>query len=197
MEPPVLPAIPLASPPEIPAPRLELPKAGLPSYIPMVYPYGGASDVAVPKQADSESEATAEKPKTPPIKPVALPPITTPHQQVLVQTLQKELATPTEVLAQPVSAETTTITVPGTDIQVPIPRAEIMSAAATTSAISVAATLSATAVFKRLVTVFKPIINVVVKRVQKLRGKPVESWARQRLVRHRRKQSQIASLAQK
>ena len=197
MEPPVLPAIPLASPPEISAPRLELPKAGLPSYTPMVYPYGEASDVAVPKQADSESEATAEKPKTPPIKPVALPPITTPHQQVLVQTLQKELATPTEVLAQPVSAETTTITVPGTDIQVPIPRAEIMSAAATTSAISVAATLSATAVFKRLVTVFKPIINVVVKRVQKLRGKPVESWARQRLVRHRRKQSQIASLAQK
>ena len=120
-----------------------------------------------------------------------------PPQQALGQTLQKESATPTEVLAQPVSAETTTITLPGTDIQVPMPRAEIISAAATTSAISVAATLSATAVFKRLVTVFKPIINVAVKRVQKLRGKPVVSWGRQRLGRHRRKQPQTEIQVQK
>jgi len=197
MEPPVLPAFPLANPPEIPTARLELPAVNLPSYTPMVYPYGGASDVAVPKVEDSESEAPAEKPKTPAIKPVALPPIATPPQQVLGQTLQKESATPTEVLAQPVSAETTTITLPGTEIQVPIPRAEIMSAAATTSAISVAATLSATAAFKRLVTIFKPIINVAVKRVQKLRGKPVVSWGRQRLGRHRRKQPQIEIQVQK
>jgi diphthamide biosynthesis methyltransferase len=50
------------------------------------------------------------------------------------------------------------------------------------------ATLSATAAFKHFVTVFKPAITQALKRLQKLRGKKVSTWSRQRLESRRRKQ---------
>ena len=49
--------------------------------------------------------------------------------------------------------------VPGTDVQVPVPSNEILVTAGTTATVSVAATLTATAVFKRTVSVLKPIIK--------------------------------------
>ena len=167
MQPPVLlPALPLANPPEIPAPWLELPRAVVPSYTPMVYPYAPVNDVG------------------------QLPPAWEPSPEI-------EPARKIEAPAQPVSAETTTVTLPGTAIQIPVPKAEILSAAATTSVISVAATLGATALFKRLVSLFKPVISVAVKRLQKMRGKPVKSWARQRLAQRHRRSLQTAIPAQK
>lgn len=196
MQPPVLlPALPLANPPEIPAPWLELPRAVMPSYTPMVYPYAPVNDVGIPP---ASQEQPPEKPApTPAITPAALPPTTIQLPPVWEPLPETESARKIETPAQPVSAETTTITVPGTAIQIPVPKAEILSAAATTSVISVAATLGATAVFKRLVSLFKPIISVAVKRVQKMRGKPVQSWARQRLAQRHRRSSQMATPAQK
>ena len=89
------------------------------------------------------------------------------------------------------AAEVTEVVVPGTSVKIPVPKAEILSAAATTSVISVGATLAATSMFKRLVQIFKPTFKALAKKVQKLRGKPVQSWARQRLSeRHQRRQAQ-------
>lgn len=197
MQPPVLlPALPLANPPEIPAPWLELPRAVLPSYTPMVYPYAPVTDVGIPPFVE-ESPAVS-KPGPPAKVPAVQMPLLSPPLLPLSQ--PPSVATPqtTEAgTAQPQLQETTEIMLPGTSIQVPVPKAEILSAAATTSVISVAATLGATAVFKRLVSVFKPLITALVKRVQKMRGKPVQSWARQRLAQRQRRSSQTATPAQK
>ncbi len=196
MQPPVLlPALPLATPPDIPAPWLELPKAAIPSYTPMVYPYAPINAVDIPlENRDSPAEKPAAIPSiTPGIVPPAaiqLPPAWEPQPEI-------ESARTIQTPAQPASAETTSIMLPGTAIQIPVPKAEILSAAATTSVISVAATLGATALFKRLVSVFKPVISVAVKRVQKMRGKPVQSWARQRLAQRHRRSLQTATPAQK
>tara|TARA_R100000008_G_C3532957_1_gene140319 strand:- start:208 stop:642 length:435 start_codon:yes stop_codon:yes gene_type:complete len=64
------------------------------------------------------------------------------------------------------------ITLPGTDIDIPVPSNEILVTAGTTAAVSVAATLTATAIFKHVVSVMKPIIKQIVTRIQKkLNGK--------------------------
>ncbi len=51
------------------------------------------------------------------------------------------------------------VDIPGTDLTVPLPSNEILATATTTATVSVAATLTATAVFKRTVSVLKPIIK--------------------------------------
>ena len=83
--------------------------------------------------------------------------------------------------------EITEITIPFTDVQVPVPKQEILVTAGTTASVSVVATLTATAVFKRCVQILKPLIQQVVKRIQRRRGKEVQSWSRQRLAQRRGK----------
>ena len=68
---------------------------------------------------------------------------------------------------EPSPAEVQRVTIPFTDITVPVPQEEIMVTAATTAMISVAATLTATSLFKQCVKVFKPIFMQLVKRIQK------------------------------
>jgi hypothetical protein len=51
------------------------------------------------------------------------------------------------------------VDIPGTDLTVPLPSNEILATATTTATVSVAATLTATAVFKKTVSVLKPIIK--------------------------------------
>ena len=59
------------------------------------------------------------------------------------------------------------ITIPGTDIQIPVPKDEIVATAATTAAVSVVATLTATSMFNYLVKILKPVLMQAVKRIQK------------------------------
>jgi len=92
------------------------------------------------------------------------------------QPKQPEISLPKEV---------TSFTIPFTDYEVPVPRQEILVAAGTTASVSVVATLTATAVFKRSVQVLKPLVNQVVKKIQRKRGKKTLSWSRQRLVQRR------------
>ena len=74
---------------------------------------------------------------------------------------------------EPTAAEVQRVTVPFTDITIPVPQEEIMVTAATTAFISVAATLTATSLFKQCVKVFKPMIMQLAKRIQKkLNGNP-------------------------
>jgi len=182
----------LILPPVKPLPptiELPLPAIELPSFVPPVPPV--QSDAPVPTIAEEEEKE--ERPARP-AAPVARPPaIVVPPLQI--ETLPPEQPTsgsdaaPQQTDRQtPESVETTSITIPGTDIQVPVPRAEILSAAATTSVISVAATLAATGLFKRLVSLMKPIITQVWKLIQKKRGRPTLTWAREkRLHKARRK----------
>ena len=170
--------------PDLPAPVLELPRADLPSYTPLVIP----------------PAATADKPPVPLpqiAKPAEPAPATPPDLRRLIkEALRQAQAGPSvqrveasaQAIPEPLAAEVTEIVVPGTSIAVPVPKAEILSAAATTSVISVGATLAATSMFKRLVQMFKPAFKALAAKVQKLRGKPVRTWARQRLSeRHRRR----------
>ena len=170
--------------PDLPAPVLELPRAVLPSYAPVVIP----------------PAATAGTPPVPlpqPAKPAEPAPETQQNlRQLVAEALRQAQAAPSAqrvapsipIVPEPLpAAEVTTVVVPGTSIAVPVPKAEILSAAATTSVISVAATLAATSMFKRLVQIFKPTFKAVAARIQKLRGKPVRTWGRQRLSeRHQR-----------
>jgi len=79
------------------------------------------------------------------------------------------------------SREVTSVKLPLINVSVPVPRKEVVVTAATTSVISVGAALIGTSIFKRLLTAFKPTFKALAKKLQKLRGKPTQSWARERL----------------
>ena len=130
-EPPILPSLLLPEAPTMPAPVLEVPRAEIPSYKPLVVP---PSDLRPPPGIKSgtakEKEPAKPAPKyVPPLPKVNLPP------------------------------EAQIVEIPFTDIEVPLPTTTIMTTAATTATISVAATLTATSLFKYLVMVMKPILK--------------------------------------
>ena len=131
--PPVLPVLRLPEALQLPRPVLEVPRATLPTYKPLVVP---PNDLRPPPGVrginSDEEKQTEEKPK-----PVTPPPPKLP----------------------PVPSQVRYVDVPGTDITVPLPSNEILATATTTATVSVAATLTATAVFKKTVSVLKPIIK--------------------------------------
>ena len=137
--PPVLPVLSLPEPPVLPRPVLEVPRATLPSYKPLVVP---PADLRPPPgvKGTTPSEQKKAKPKPPPPKPPATPP---PPSQVRY------------------------VDVPGTDYTVPLPSNEILVTAGTTATVSVAATLTATAIFKRTVSVLKPLIKKLLTKKKK------------------------------
>ena len=59
------------------------------------------------------------------------------------------------------------VTIPGTDIDVPIPSTPVLVTAASTAAVSVGAGMIATVAFKRLVDIMKPILERLLKRKKK------------------------------
>jgi hypothetical protein len=137
--PPVLPSLRLPEAPLLPRPVLEVPRATLPSYKPLVVP---PADLRPPPgvKGTTPSETKKAKPKPPPPKPPAIP--------------------------QPL-AQIRYVDVPGTDYTVPLPSNEILVTAGTTATVSVAATLTATAIFKRTVSVLKPIIKKLLTKKKK------------------------------
>ena len=188
MEPLLIPSINVPPPPPLPAPVLELPRAEIPSYTPLVIPPAPKAAGTPPLQVE------------PPAKPAEPEPATQQNlRQLIREALRQSQAAPSvrrvepsiQAIPEPLAAEVTEIVVPGTQVKIPVPKAEILSAAATTSVISVGATLAATSMFKRLVQIFKPTFKALAAKVQKLRGKPVKTWARQRLSeRHQRRAAQ-------
>ena len=142
--PPVLPSLRLPEAPLLPRPVLEVPRATLPTYKPLVVP---PNDLRPPPgikgttQSDKEQEKKEEKPAPKPVTP----PIPQP----------------------PPPSEVRYVDIPGTDLTVPLPSNEILATATTTATVSVAATLTATAVFKRTVSVLKPIIKKLLTKKKK------------------------------
>jgi hypothetical protein len=137
-EPPAFPSITLPEPVQLPKPILEVPSAELPSYKPLVVP---PSDLRPPPGIRSKSSEGEAQRKTQPKSRPPPPP-------------------------QP-PAELRYLDVPGTDYTVPIPSNEILVTAVSTATVSVAATLTATAVFKRCVSLFKPIIKQLWTKITK------------------------------
>ena len=188
IEPLVIPSFQVPKPPDLPAPALELPKAELPSYTPLVIPSAataGTPPVQLPQTVERDEPERETQQNL---------------RQLVREALRQAEAAPSvrrvepsiQAIPEPLLApEVTEVVVPGTQLKIPVPKAEILSAAATTSVISVAATLAATGMFKRLVQIFKPTFKALAAKVQKLRGKPVKTWARQRLSeRHQRRAAQ-------
>ena len=135
--PPVLPVLQLPEAPLLPRPVLEVPRATLPSYKPLVVP---PNDLRPPPGVKGTTPSETKKAEKPKPKP---PPPPKPPSQIRY------------------------IDVPGTDYEVPLPTNEILVTAGTTATVSVAATLTATAVFKRTVSVLKPIIKKLLTKKKK------------------------------
>ena len=131
-DPPVLPVLRLPEPPVLPRPVLEVPRAVLPSYKPLVVP---PSDLRAPPGVKGTTQSDKKKEEKP--KPVTPPPPKPP----------------------PIPSQVRYVDVPGTDISVPLPSTEILATATTTATVSVAATLTTTALFKKTVSALKPIIK--------------------------------------
>jgi hypothetical protein len=140
-EPPVLPYVRLPEPPVLPRPVLEVPRAVLPSYKPLVVP---PSDLRPPpgvrgvnSEEKEEKEQAKPQPKIPPI---------------------------------PKPSEIRYVDIPNTDITIPLPSNEILATAGTTAMVSVAATLTATSIFKRTVSLMKPVFKAIWTKITKKKG---------------------------
>ena len=131
VEPPKLPSLFLPEAPNLPIPILEVPRADVPSYRPLVVPPNTLRPPPGIEGINSDPAPKAETKK--PTAQQVTPPVTPP--------------------------EAPFVGIPFTDIEVPMPTTTIMTTAATTAFISVGATLAATSLFKYLVMIMKPIIK--------------------------------------
>ena len=141
-EPPVLPSLTLPEAPVMPAPVLDVPRARIPSYKPLVVPPNTLRPPPGIEGINTEDEPPQEEEKTTSKKQPTKPNIDLPPEAQIIQ-------------------------VPFTDIEVPMPTTTIMTTAATTAFISVAATLAATSLFKYLVMVMKPIMKTTWNKLTK------------------------------
>ena len=131
--PPVLPVLRLPEPPLLPRPVLEVPRATLPTYKPLVVP---PNDLRPPPGVKGTTQSDKKKEEKPKPKPP-----------------------PPPIPKMPEVPQVRYVDIPGTDVTVPLPSNEILATATTTATVSVAATLTATALFKKTVSVLKPIIK--------------------------------------
>ena len=127
---PSFPQLVLPDAPVLPGATLEVPRASIPSYKPLVVPPNTLRPPPGIEGINTKDEGPTKqtKPNTPPVNSY-IPP------------------------------EAQIIEVPFTDIEVPMPTTTIMTTAATTAFISVAATLVGQSLFKHLVMLFKPIFK--------------------------------------
>ena len=170
---PLPPPIPLSGAMEIPVPTLAPPTIKpfewepVPIYVETVPPKPGTS-------GGSDSSKPTEE------APAEQPPVTetTPDPATVAPELPE---LPEEILA-----EVQTIEIPFTEIEVPVPRGEILVTAATTAGVSsvvaVSGTLFATTLFKQLQPILKPIFKFAIKKIAAIRKKPPPvTWARLQL----------------
>jgi len=133
-DPPLLPSLTLPEAPVMPEAVLEVPRAQLPSYKPLVVPPNTLRPPPGIEGVNTEEEPPKKEEKTTPTKKATKPKIDLPPEAQIVE-------------------------IPFTDIEVPMPTTTIMTTAATTAFISVAATLTATSLFKYIVMILKPVFK--------------------------------------
>lgn len=184
-EPPIIPAIPLIPPEpiEIPEPTFLHREALLPQYRPVLLPefspdelrYSlGSFSVNEPDQEDSASQKSSKRVVAAPIPAPPLPAI-------------KQAVSAPDDNPYPEPSRLAEISLPGTNIKIPIPENELLitaaATAATASVVSVAATMTAQNLAKKI----KPIFDQILKRVLNRKPKPHEllSYGRKRLALRR------------
>ena len=134
-EPPNYPSLNVPEAPDLPGPVLNIPKADLPSYRPLVVPPNtlrpppGIKGINVSDEPPEKEEGAAPKPET--------------------------------RITPPIPPEAQIVEVPFTELEVPLPSTIILTTAITTAFVSVGATLVANSLFKYIVMVSKPIIKQV------------------------------------
>lgn len=143
IDPPEIPYLAIPEAPFLPPPILEVPRAEIPSYKPLVVPPNmlqpppGIQGIDIGDDPPQEEEGDTTSTKQPTKPNIDLPP------------------------------EAQMVEIPFTDIEVPMPTTTIMTTAATTAFISVAATLAATSLFKYLVMAMKPIMKTTWNKLTK------------------------------
>ena len=142
IDPPVIPYLAIPEAPFMPPPILEVPRAEIPSYKPLVVPPNTLRPPAGIEGINTEDEPPQEDEETTSRRQPTTPNIDLPPEAQIIE-------------------------IPFTDIEVPMPTTTIMTTAATTAFISVAATLTATSLFKYLVMVMKPIIKTTWNKITK------------------------------
>jgi len=138
-KPPLLPSLTLPEAPDMPGAVLEVPRAELPYYKPLVVP---------PSVLKAPSEIEGITTDDPPPKKTVKPNPSTP-------------------IPPPLPPEAQIVDIPFTEIEVPMPSTIIMTTAVTTAFISVGATLIATSLFKYIVMISKPIIKQAWNKITK------------------------------
>ena len=187
---PLLPPIPLPNAFQLPAPTLDVPLVNTPRWVLVPQRLKDYPEPVAPQTESSktteEEEPAEEKvdppPKEPPPKlPQPPPVIFHPLPALPEQQLDTVLPGPTEV------TEENSITIPLIEVEIPLPSNEIMITASTTATVaavaSVGGALVAKTVFDYVLQLIKPLLKIVVNKLQKVRGKETTTWARQRLKR--------------
>ena len=182
---PLLPPIPLPNAFQLPAPTLEMPLVNPPRWTPIPPRIRDISEPEVP-QTEPKPEPTEEPVSKPP--PIQPPPVQ-PAPQV-PPTITPELPPLPVIPPDKEEAVDNVIIIPLTEVEIPLPSNEVMittSVTATVAAVaSVGAALVGKSFFDYLLKLIKPLLQIILKKLSKARGKPQQTWARQRL-EHRRK----------
>ena len=202
IEPPIIPIFEMPIAPDIPTPVLELPELEVPGYEPIFVPQkvspGSVQQLLEPEEEESQQEEEQDRssqakppdPVKPSVSGIDIDRILQQAQPFLEQILERDIpyeqpsVQPEEPVSLPEKEEAgiegvTTIQLFG--LGIPMPEPDILVAAGATATVSVGATLASTAVYKRAVTAFKPIIKKLITAYQKSQGKETTSWARERL----------------
>ena len=160
VEPPIIPYAKLPRAIELP-PRMTLPipSAPLPSYQPLVLPSAEQlQEMLASEEEPQESQQEKEKAK-PPQRPSP------------IQVELKKIPIEEEV---PQIEETTVVTLPGTNVEVTVPRAEVLTTAAVSAGVaalaSVGATMAAGPVLQNLQKALKPVMKMALKKLAAIRG---------------------------
>jgi len=172
---------------DIPTHSLELPRFIVPKWEPIPIYREDIPDIqkTAPKRTvekESEKETTTKKVKKSEPEEPELPPVPLPAMPHIALPPLPAVQAPAPTVE---FKEVQTVTIPFIEIDVPLPRTEIVVTAVSTAAVasvaSVGGTLVATAAFKQIMQVTKPLFNAVLKKVSKARGKKTLTWARQRI----------------
>ena len=160
VEPPIIPYAKLPRAIELP-PRMTLPipSAPLPSYQPLVLPSAEQlQEMLASEEEPQENQQEKEKAK-PPQRPSP------------VQVELKKIPIEEEV---PQIEETTVVTLPGTNVEITVPKAEVLTTAAVSAGVaalaSVGATMAAGPVLQNLQKALKPVMKTVLKKLAAIKG---------------------------
>ena len=181
---PLLPPIPLPNAFQVPAPTLNVPLVEPPRWVPIPPRIKDIDEPSVPQTSQPSEPVEQEQSNPTQLEPApSLPSPALPPPPLPLPELPE---VPTEV-----EPEGNAITVPIIEVELPLPTNEVMIVTATTATVaavaSVGGALVAKTFFDYLLKLIKPLLKIILKKIQKLRGKQTTTWARQRQLERRRK----------